>query len=135
MSRCNIKLWLIVLVYFQTLTPEVLSISQVLQQYQQALKLLISARQQTFPNSTQSLLSNALILSTYQKLINPSVLQMNGYAQLVSSELARKFPFYKDLDSLDATYKTYKKEIAKIVTLFAQQSDQLDAWNVFHESL
>jgi hypothetical protein len=96
-------------------------LSQVLQQYTTALQNLITAHAQLYPKQQIDLNSNRLILQTYQKLITPSVIWINGYAQTVRAELVRNFNFYDDLHHLFAQYLKHTQQVQKIVQLFPEQ--------------
>jgi hypothetical protein len=114
--------------------PEPLSLSQVQKQYGQALQDLITAYQQNSSKKPLVLSQDPLMLSTYKKLIEPSVVWINQYAQLVASELVHNFSYLHDLHSLSLQYANHKKDVAAIIKGLPV-ANQKEAWLIFQESL
>lgn len=119
---------------FNVMLAKQLDLSEVMKSYEQALQKLILVQQTVSPKSDQDLLSNPLILSTYKKLIMPSVVWINGYAHVVASQVAHKFDYFKDLATLVEEYKKHKTDVEKIILLFSQPEHQ-KALDVFHQLL
>lgn len=136
MTRSTSKLLLILLFVDQSICigSDKMSLSQVLVQYQTALQDLIAAHQQLSPNQVIDLTQNSLILSTYLKLIAPSVRWITGYANLVNSEVAHHYPYFTDLATLVTQYDQHAKSVGVFVALFPTQTQQA-ALNIFYESL
>lgn len=118
---------------FSVEQPEKLQMSNAIKQYQQALKKLIAMHQELDLKSPM-FTSGSLLSSTYQKIIEPYVLYIVNYAQVVSSEFVRKFPYYSDLHALFDQYISYENEVKKIIALFPK-SQQKQAWDIFHTNV
>ena len=125
---------LIFLMISNSLSASVMPLTEVMQDYQQALQKLLLVQQQNAGQANQSAFNDPLILATYHKLIRPSVFWINGYASVVVSEVARKFPFYQDLNTLTREYVTHKKNVEQIISLFST-ADQQKALEIFYQSL
>ncbi len=108
--------------------------SKILQNYEQALQKLLIVQGQDPVHKTKNIFSDSLILSTYKKLIAPSVSWINGYARVVLSEIASKYSYDQDFYRLALEYEKHKKSIQKIINLFPKDS-QDQALEIFHESL
>ena len=134
MIRPNLKFVLIFSVFFQPIIALNQKMSQILQNYEQALQKLLVAHGQDPLRKTQNLFSDPLIFSTYKKLITPSVSWINGYGRVVFSELVRKFPYEPDLHRLALEYDQHRKAVQKIIELLPENA-QAQAVEIFHESL
>lgn len=128
-------LWSFVfLVYSQIGIAQTAKISEILQNYQQALTKLLVAHDQDPVRKNQNVFSDPFIVSAYQKLIAPSVSWINGYGRVVFSEVVRKFPYEQDLHRLTVEYDQHKKSVQKIINLLPKNV-QAQALEMFHESL
>lgn len=134
MKQFQKKILFFSLIFFRIVADEVTLLPQILQEYEQALQKLLMVQQKESGQHNQDVLSDPLILSTYKKLIMPSVMWINGYARIVFSEMAYEFPYYQDLNTLTLEYAKHKTEVEKIIALLPAASQQ-QALDIFHEFL
>ncbi|MBP7854311.1 hypothetical protein KAZ82_00050, partial [Candidatus Babeliales bacterium] len=110
------------------------SLKQVLASYQKALQQLILAHDQLYPKQQLQVDNDRLVMQTYQKLLNPCVTWICGYAQIVSSQLVRGIDVEADLNHLFHIYMEYEHEVKRIVSLFPDAS-QKDFMDVFYDAV
>lgn len=101
-----------------------MTISQVLAQYEQALTDLISSHTRLNPTKPIDLTPGSEILSTYQRIIQPYLAYIGGYSRIVSSELARNYPYHDDLKTLYAEFSKYQQKVIALSLLFPNELQQ-----------
>ena len=134
MMQFFVSLGFILLVHGSAFSAQNLKITEVLSNYEQALQKLLLAHDQNPLQKNQNVFSDVVILATYKKLIAPSVSWINGYARVVSSEMAHQYPYHQDLHTLALEYEKHQTSVQKIIKLLPKNV-QAQALEIFHESL
>ncbi len=108
--------------------------SQVLEQYQNALTDLVAVSLKNNQEKLISLESNNEIASAYQRLIQPSVLWISGYARIVKQQMVNGFNYFDELGELFDQYHKHLAEVESVIKILpVNLQDQ--ALDIFHTSL
>lgn len=108
--------------------------SLALDPYKKALKDLITVQQQMKPIKPIVLVQGDPIFATYQKLLAPYIISIQGYSSIVRSEFARNFSYHHDLKTLTEKYNLYAQQVGAIVALFPK-SVQAEALEIFYQAI
>lgn len=110
------------------------TLTYVIDQYKTALQYLVKAHEQEHPVKAIDLTDNSLLSSTYASAIAPSVLWIQGYAQLISEEFNKGYAWQKDLSVLFEMFITQEKEV-KLIVAVLPKAVQAQAWTVFYQNV
>lgn len=111
-----------------------MKLSDVLTQYEQALKDLIAVHVKLNPTKPIDLTPGSEILTTYQRIIQPYLAYIGGYSRMVSSELARNYPYHDDLQKMYEEFSAYQKKVIDLSLLFPSDVQQA-VLQIFYKDL
>lgn len=110
------------------------SLSQVVGQYEQALQDLLDVYEDIKPPKPIQFDQTDLVGATYQKILQPYVLKLQGYADIVFSKFTRKAQYYDDLQELAQKFASYEQDVVRLSKKFPTELQQ-DAITFFHQQL
>lgn len=110
------------------------ALDSIVSQYEIALQDLIEVHQSMQPPVPIQLNESSLIGATYNKIIRPYVLEIQGYSNVVFSAYSRKYPYYSDLQVLQKKFTEYEQKIVALSKKFPEEIQQ-DVLNAFYYQL